>query len=242
MIAWLLNNKEWIFSGIGVFILSGIIALIFRRGSSGNNTVTQIPSIMQTPAVTQAPVLNINVSPHEASSTPVSTSSPSNKSPLFALNPLVVTRNVSFVSGRQEDKTAQVCIARFKITDGLSSPIQSRFEASIDYVERLSASGMPYQSRAAHINQGQWLRPVNDVQELILAIEGDSTLFAPRAVDKSESPGQQNLVELELTGSRPFATVALTDLANGRTFHMEYELAYDRDTRTLQVRQTRGLH
>jgi hypothetical protein len=30
IISWILENKQWIFSGIGVFIISGIVAIIFR--------------------------------------------------------------------------------------------------------------------------------------------------------------------------------------------------------------------
>lgn len=33
---WLIDNKEWIFSGIGVFALSLIIGLIFRKKNSIN--------------------------------------------------------------------------------------------------------------------------------------------------------------------------------------------------------------
>ena len=40
---WILDNKEWIFSGIGVFILSLIIGVVARRKSiqkqnSGDNS------------------------------------------------------------------------------------------------------------------------------------------------------------------------------------------------------------
>lgn len=42
---WILNNKEWLFSGIGVLVLSAIMGLIFRKKSaskqiqkSGNNS------------------------------------------------------------------------------------------------------------------------------------------------------------------------------------------------------------
>lgn len=33
---WIIDNKEWIFSGAGVFILSLIIGLIIKRKSSSN--------------------------------------------------------------------------------------------------------------------------------------------------------------------------------------------------------------
>ena len=37
MIEWIIENKEWIFSGIGVFILTIVLSLI-RRASSKNKS------------------------------------------------------------------------------------------------------------------------------------------------------------------------------------------------------------
>ncbi len=33
MLEWIIENKEWLFSGIGVVILTGIIGWIFRKRS-----------------------------------------------------------------------------------------------------------------------------------------------------------------------------------------------------------------
>ncbi len=41
MLDWIIKNKEWLFSGIGVVILTGIIGWIFRKrkkGESGKGT------------------------------------------------------------------------------------------------------------------------------------------------------------------------------------------------------------
>jgi len=35
---WIIENKEWVFSGIGVFILSLIISFIFKRRGKVNMT------------------------------------------------------------------------------------------------------------------------------------------------------------------------------------------------------------
>jgi len=35
MIVWLAKNKEWVFSGAGVFVVSVIVALLFRRSDNG---------------------------------------------------------------------------------------------------------------------------------------------------------------------------------------------------------------
>lgn len=35
---WILDNKEWLFSGIGVLIISAIIGLIFRNKNNINQT------------------------------------------------------------------------------------------------------------------------------------------------------------------------------------------------------------
>jgi len=36
-IAWLWENKEWLFGGAGVAIVSAVIALVWRRGTSGQS-------------------------------------------------------------------------------------------------------------------------------------------------------------------------------------------------------------
>lgn len=37
MIEWILNNKEWVFSGVGVAILVALLTLLKRKNNSGNN-------------------------------------------------------------------------------------------------------------------------------------------------------------------------------------------------------------
>jgi hypothetical protein len=39
-VAWILESKEWIFSGMGVAIISGVIALIWRRRGGVNQNQT----------------------------------------------------------------------------------------------------------------------------------------------------------------------------------------------------------
>lgn len=36
-ISWLKENKAWLFSGIGVLILSGLVRLLFRRKSAASS-------------------------------------------------------------------------------------------------------------------------------------------------------------------------------------------------------------
>jgi hypothetical protein len=54
MWTWIAQNKEWVFSGIGVAFLS-VLWLLLRRIFSGppttNNTVTQSPSIVVSPTI-----------------------------------------------------------------------------------------------------------------------------------------------------------------------------------------------
>ncbi|MCK5762911.1 MAG: hypothetical protein KAH05_02210 [Clostridiales bacterium] len=37
MIEWILNNKEWVFSGVGVAIVVTLLAVLKRKNNSGNN-------------------------------------------------------------------------------------------------------------------------------------------------------------------------------------------------------------
>jgi hypothetical protein len=39
MLDWIITNKEWIFSGVGVFVLTFIFALIRKKNKS--NTINQ---------------------------------------------------------------------------------------------------------------------------------------------------------------------------------------------------------
>lgn len=34
---WIINNIEWIFSGIGVFVITGIISLFIRKKNNGKS-------------------------------------------------------------------------------------------------------------------------------------------------------------------------------------------------------------
>lgn len=243
IIAWFEKNKDWVFSGIGVSAI-GLIGSFFKRSKSTDKGSTQNASITQSPSVTQAPVINItnNAIPDERLNPPVTKPRPTDQPSLFAVSPLVEKRDVRFISGLSEDATAQVCIARFKLHGGSAGRIQDRFEASIEYVERLTASGMPYESRPGHVNQAQWLSPNDDIQELILVIQSDSAFFAAKAVNNTRLPGRSNLVELDLVGDRFFASVTLTDLTNGKKWRAEYFLTFDPYTKILTVRQTTNLH
>ena len=240
---WMGNNKEWVFSGIGVFVI-GLIGGFFKLFRSTDKGGTHNASITQSPSVTQTPVINItnNAVPNGTPQPLVAKPRPTNQASLFAVNPLVVTRDIRFVSGLSEDATAQVCVARFKMHDRLVGRIQDRFEGSIEYVERLSASGMPYERRPGHVNLAQWLSPSNDIQELILVIQSDSAFFAAKQIDGTGLPGSLNLVELDLVGNRFFASVTLTDLTNGQKLRAEYFLTFDPYIKTLTVRQTTNLH
>ena len=42
MIAWLQNHYQWVFSGIGVAILTGIIAFFRRKSCPNKNEIKQV--------------------------------------------------------------------------------------------------------------------------------------------------------------------------------------------------------
>jgi hypothetical protein len=248
IITWLENNKEWVFSGIGVAAL-GLFGMIFKPRSTAK-ALTQLPSVAQSPSVSQAPVVNITTNVDAGSKPPEPTATPeatnptkANQAPFFALNPLAVARDLVIVTGASNDEAVEVCVARFKMHDGMTDWIPIRFEASIDYVERLSASGFPYEHRAGHINQARWLTSSNDVHELILIAKRYSIPYAVTAVDDEESfrCGDGSLVQLDLVSSCLFATVTLIDITSGQKWEAEYEIAFNPGG-ALAVRQTGNLH
>jgi len=50
MLDYLIANKEWIFSGVGVFVLSGFI-LLFRRIRSSDTPAPQSASALDVPEI-----------------------------------------------------------------------------------------------------------------------------------------------------------------------------------------------
>lgn len=40
MLSWLVDNKEWVFGGVGVAIVTGLIALFTRRRGNGEQRQT----------------------------------------------------------------------------------------------------------------------------------------------------------------------------------------------------------
>jgi hypothetical protein len=235
MLDWLVKNKDWIFSGIGVSVF-GLIAgiLKLRSGSTDDRAVQGL-------SIAQAPVLNITnqVTP-PATSKPVPVAAPKPQAPIFGLNPVVAVRDVEFIDPElSDDGTAEVCIARFRLRGDQHGSMQDRFEASIDYVEHLSASGLPYDHRAGHINRAQWLPPNNGDQELLLVVERNYLLYAVNAVEQSSN--RDRLVELDLQSTRPFVTVTLTELTNGRKWQAKFQITYDPRLHNLAVREISSL-
>jgi hypothetical protein len=217
---WLSDNKGWVFSGVGVSAVGGVVAIISKIFRSTGEGVTQNPSINQSPSLNQSPI--VNITNNAVSPVLLGTSNPksTNEAPLFSVNPIVVERRVEVIDANVDDNgTITVCVARFKMRNDLQASIQHRFEVSIDYVERLHASGMPYEKRVAHINQAQWLPPNNGVHELLLAVESGQRLHAVSAAD-------DRWEELNLQQDRPFVTVILTDLTDGRKWECVYALTY----------------
>lgn len=253
MLDWLLKNKEWVFSGIGALII-GLIGTffkpLFKLGQPTDDTVTrnpvvaQSPAVTQTPSISQAPVVNItnNVIPNEPPKTPAFTPHPTNQAPLFALNPIAGKRDLMVVTGSIGDEEAEVCLARFKMHDGTIGWIPDRFEVSINYVERLSASGFPYDHPAGHVNQARWLEVNNQVHELILIMRRGSLLYAVNGLEDYDGhfEGDGSLIQLDNISSRPFVTATLTDTTNGQRWRAEFVIESNING-ALTVRQTEGL-
>jgi len=231
ILVWFSDNKEWVFSGIGVSAVVGLVAISYKVFRSTGEGVTRNNVVTQSPSLTQSPVVNITNNAAPPAPSRNSIPKPVNEAPLFSINPIAVERSIQlFDAGIDDYTTVMVCIARFKMRRDLQTPMQSRFEVSIDYVEKLSASGMPYENRVAHINQAQWLPPSNGVHELLLAVESGHRLYAVSATD-------DRWAELDLQQDRPFATVILTDLTDGRKWECVYALTYHPHSCSLAVRQ-----
>jgi hypothetical protein len=241
MLDWIVKNKEWIFSGVGVAVLGVTAQILKLRKRSTDDRPVQKLSIAQAPTITQAPVLNItNQVTSPAASKPIPVASPKPQAPIFGLNPIVVVRDIQFIDPElSDDGTAKVCIARFRLRGDQQGSMQDRFEASLDYIEHLSASGMPYEHRAGHINRAQWLPQKNGDHELLLVVERNYLLYAVNAVEQSSY--RDRLAELDLKSTRPFVTVTLTELTNGQKWQTKFQVTYDLDLHTLAVREISSL-
>jgi hypothetical protein len=238
IIAWLENNREWVFSGVGVVAISGFYTLFFRHSRSDAEKVKQNATLTQSPNVTQAPIVNItnNVEALNKSQPHVAIAIPKS---LFALNPQVALRDLMAVTGSSLDDAVEVCVARFKLHDGAVGWIPQRFEVSVNYIERLSASGFPYEHHAGHVNQARWLEENNGVHELILILNRSSIWYAVSDSTHVDSwaEGEGSLLQLNTVSTKTFATVTLTDTTNGEKWRAEYAIEFSGNG-SLTVRET----
>jgi hypothetical protein len=145
------------------------------------------------------------------------------------------------VTGSSGDDAVESCIARFKMHDGTTGWIPDRFEVSIHYVERLSASGLPYEHDTGYLNQARWLMQGNDIHELLLIVRRNSLLYAVSGEEDQDFPlGEGSLVPLDVIGDKPYATVTFTDTTDGQRWQVEYAIGLN-ITGALTVRETTGL-
>lgn len=65
MMDWIISNKEWIFSGIGVVILGTILRLFFlKKGNSDSSTNINSNKVDDNSSISNTNNININI-PHE---------------------------------------------------------------------------------------------------------------------------------------------------------------------------------
>ncbi len=94
---WLNQNKEWVFSGIGVLALAWILKWLFSSllrepATSPGNTVTQSPSLTQSPSITVSPTIHLTPSqaPVEPPKQPRPVAIPRSRSNLICVGPETV--------------------------------------------------------------------------------------------------------------------------------------------------------
>lgn len=251
MISWLENNKEWVFSGIGVSVLGILVFLVkgfLPRDKAGSREmlVSQNPSVSQAPTVNTSPVFNITntVAPAGDPRPAVEVKPQTSQAPFFALTPRILTRDLAVlvtVIGASGDDALEGCIARFKMHDQMAGCVPDRFEVSIHYIERGSASGMPFQLDAGYVNQAGWLTQDNRESELILIVRKNALFYAVSG-EKAQgfSSSDSSLIPVNLFNDSLLAAVRFTDTTDGQRWRIDYAIGLS-DAGELTVREANGL-
>jgi len=192
---WLAQNKEWVFSGVGLTVLAvgcWLVKRIFTRKSAAS----PINSVTQAPVINVAPVFNL---PHTKSEKPknessaASTARPAEEAldgrpVLRSLPPRICFLTESedgygFIEGGD---SLRAVIATFRMYKPSADPRGTQVIARLSYRTKSDFGIRETLEEVHRVNQGMWVDEgfnsieftLTDTKELILAVDGGGKCIA----------------------------------------------------------------
>ena len=192
---WLAQNKEWVFSGVGLTVLAvgcWLVKRIFTRKSAAS----PINSVTQAPVINVAPVFNL---PHPTSEKPknessaASTARPAEEAldgrpVLRSLPPRICFLTESedgygFIEGGD---SLRAVIATFRMYKPSADPRGTQVIARLSYRTKSDFGIRETLEEVHRVNQGMWVDEgfnsieftLTDTKELILAVDGGGKCIA----------------------------------------------------------------
>src|SRR5271168_3839924 len=143
MLDWLGHNKEWVFSGIGVLVISSLIGFLrwfFKNRATPRHPLKQKNINEQNSSVNQSPIINnlVNVSsPAIALEPSLGTKHKKDNCPeIFALPPWAGELSLNSFEGKLPESLGDpinVCLARFKLAADDNEGIGHQLTATIEF-------------------------------------------------------------------------------------------------------------
>ncbi len=192
---WLAQNKEWVFSGVGLTVIA-VGCWLVKRIFTRTFTASPTNNVTQAPVINVAPLFNL---PHTTSEKPkIESSAASTARPdvegqdgrpvLRSLPPRIsfVTESeygYGFIEGGD---SLRAVIATFRMYKPSADPRGTQVIARLSYRTKFDFGIRETLEEVHRVNQGMWLDEgfnsieftLTDTKELILAVEGESKCLA----------------------------------------------------------------
>jgi hypothetical protein len=239
IINWIWNNSTVLFSGIGTTVLVLAVTWLFRRNAPKATQSGLSEVVSQDLSITQSPTMknevNVFVPPIEPP--PNRTIANVSKLPpqLFSLPPRIgILPAQAFGLSLSQEKTIEVCLARFKLSAEDVDNVGHRLTASIEFIEeQLTSWSGRMEEIVCRVNQACWWKPNNNilsvekdvVLELILGYQSEGQLYAleDNQVGLDLSAPLYGLTAIE-TISYPTLKVTLIDIDHSWKWRITFRL------------------
>jgi hypothetical protein len=235
---WIVENKEWVFSGIGVTVLAvlwWLLRKLFPRAAA-SNIVTQAPVVTVSPTFNLSPTLTPAKDPEKKPTTDAPARSAqeveAGRPNLYSLPPRIWFASENGTFGFEEGgETTRAAIATFRMAKPGSDRRGTHITARLSY--RI-AGARGISDEFCRVNYGVWIEEdfnsvtftLTDTKELILVWEANGKLLAIQdnrhSVSKFKEPSYYELAQDEF-----FINVTLVDEIYGTLITYTYKVESD---------------
>lgn len=252
---WIITNKEWVFSGVGISILA--MALWFLRKLFFGSPVAAAPVQTNTNTVNQSPVININVPPTSAPSEqkpdaqttlpatrvrPEPKEEPDLRPQIYSLEPRII--HVSEVdpeegTGIVEGGDAlRAVVATFRMKKPSPDRHATYLTARLSYRTREDNGVREVVKEIHRVNYGTWLdedfnfveMTITDTKELVLALQAEGSGVCVAVQDNRHSTNKYNGLtyhNLDPNTESFYVDVTLIDGNHGPVITYTYKIDVD---------------